>query len=34
MNKEQKEILEKATDQYDNIVDLLTQILIAVRRSK
>ena len=34
MNKEQKEILEKATDQYDNIVDLLTQILIAVRRNK
>jgi len=34
MNKEQKEILKKATSQYDNIVDLLTQILIAVRRSK
>jgi hypothetical protein len=34
MNKEQKEILNKATEQYDNIVNLLTKILIAIRSSK
>jgi len=34
MNKEQKEILSKATKQYDNIVDLLTKILVAVRSSR
>jgi len=34
MNKEQKEILNKATEQYDNIVELLTKILVAVRNSR
>jgi len=34
MNKEQKEILSKATKQYDNIVDLLTKILVAVRNGR
>jgi len=34
MNKEQKEILNKATKQYDNIVDLLTKILIAIKTRK
>ena len=32
MNKEQKKLLNQATKQYDNIVDLLTKILVAVRK--
>ena len=32
MNEEQKKLLNQATKQYDNIVDLLTKILVAVRK--